>query len=193
MASLICSLGDHKIPNYNKTTFTIDHQKQQQANRGILPSETLNAMDYLVDRLNASSGQIPATAAAVMPTATTGTAPSLRSDAIINSGAAESASRHGGGERCWGRRIGRSRGRWQRTGEEGDRCRSPHVQPLHPLLSPLRMGDHIRTVAATYDNCTLVHVHGPARSYVRDAPGGERRRDAERRASAVEGIVGAGC
>ena len=69
---------------------------------------------------------------------------------------------------------------------------SPHVQPLHPLLSPLRMGDHIRTVAATYDDCTLVHVHGPARSYVRDAPGGERRRDAERRASAVEGIVGAG-
>ncbi len=70
----------------------------------------------------------------------------------------------------------------------------PHVQPLHPLLSPLRMGDHIRirTVAATYDNCTLVHVHGPARSYVRDAPGGERRHDAERRASAVEGIVGAG-
>ena len=59
-------------------------------------------------------------------------------------------------------------------------------------LSPLRMGDHIRTVAATYDNCTLVHVHGPARSSVRDAPGGERRRDAERRASAVEGIVGAG-
>ena len=94
LASLICSLGDHKIPNYNKTTFTIDHQKQQQANRGILPlpSETLNAMDYLVDRLNASSGQIPATAAAVMLTATTGTAPSLRSDAIINSGAAESSS-----------------------------------------------------------------------------------------------------
>ena len=92
LASLICSLGDHTIPNYNKTTFTIDHQKQQQANRGILLSETLNAMDCLVDRLNASSGQIPTTAAAVMPTATTGTAPSLRSDAIINSGAAESSS-----------------------------------------------------------------------------------------------------
>ena len=25
---------------------------------------------------------------------------------------------------------------------------SPHVQPPHPLLSPLRMGDHILTVAA---------------------------------------------
>jgi hypothetical protein len=35
------------------------HHHQQQANRGILPSETLNALDYLVDRLNASSGYLP--------------------------------------------------------------------------------------------------------------------------------------
>ena len=48
------------------------HQHQQhQANRGILPSETLNALDYLVDRLNASSGYLPAVLATSSTTAST--------------------------------------------------------------------------------------------------------------------------
>eukprot|EP00985_Skeletonema_marinoi_P028215 scaffold24319_cov124-Skeletonema_marinoi.AAC.3 len=33
--------------------------QQQQQPRGILPSETLNALDNLVDRLNFSSGRLP--------------------------------------------------------------------------------------------------------------------------------------
>lgn len=34
-------------------------QQQHPTNRGILPPETLNALDLLVDRLNASSGRLP--------------------------------------------------------------------------------------------------------------------------------------
>ena len=37
----------------------LQQQQQHQYNRGILPAETLNALDYLVDRLNASSGRLP--------------------------------------------------------------------------------------------------------------------------------------
>ncbi|KAK1747161.1 hypothetical protein QTG54_002505, partial [Skeletonema marinoi] len=33
-----------------------------------------------------------------------------------------------------------------------------HIQPPHPLLSPLQLGDTIKTVTATYDNCTLIHI-----------------------------------
>eukprot|EP00984_Skeletonema_dohrnii_P023636 scaffold12741_cov93-Skeletonema_dohrnii-CCMP3373.AAC.1 len=36
-----------------------DQQGQHQQPRGILPSETLNALDNLVDRLNFSSGRLP--------------------------------------------------------------------------------------------------------------------------------------
>jgi hypothetical protein len=34
-----------------------------------------------------------------------------------------------------------------------------YKQPSHPLLSPLLLGDTVRTVTATYTNCTVVHVH----------------------------------
>lgn len=36
-----------------------------------------------------------------------------------------------------------------------------HQQPPHPLLSPLSLGDYVKTVTAFYDNCTLVHLHMP--------------------------------
>ncbi|KAL7537454.1 hypothetical protein ACHAWF_005766, partial [Thalassiosira exigua] len=207
--------------------------QQQQANRGILPSETLNALDYLVDRLNAASGRLPTAAAASGPSKD-GAASSSPSDPSADShspsgdgpplpirallvgtnegvglsrslGSAHTASQmrsaatgdpnfsHSGSmseevlssvETVWatlasaapphvmaasaaGAAAGASeaaaaaaaRGEEGVGGGDNDDAIPPHVQPPHPLLSPLRMGDHIRTVTATYDNCSLMHVH----------------------------------
>mmetsp|Transcript_38769 Transcript_38769/g.71378 ORF Transcript_38769/g.71378 Transcript_38769/m.71378 type:complete len:351 (-) Transcript_38769:302-1354(-) len=203
--------------------------QQQQANRGILPSETLNALDYLVDRLNASSGRLPSItpatsnpsathandggdAASTSPSATTGsngnnsplpirallvgtnegvglsrslgtahTASQMQSpndptfshsgsmsEEVLSSietvwatlvsaapphvmaasaaGAATSSSAGGGDDET-------------KSEEKKEDTVPPHIQPPHPLLSPLQIGDHIRTVTATYENCTLIHIH----------------------------------
>ena len=34
-----------------------------------------------------------------------------------------------------------------------------YKQPSHPLLSPLLLGNTVKTVMATYTSCTVVHVH----------------------------------
>ena len=197
-------------------------QQQQQANRGILPSETLNALDYLVDRLNASSGHLPSTAA-VMPTNVANASDNnnntkpLPIRALLvgtNEGVGLSRSlgsahtvtqlqnpndpnfSHSGSmseevlssiETVWATIVSAvpphvmaasaagaaaaaaaaaeeeanngGKGSEEKKADDDEDTIPPHIQPAHPLLSPLQMGDHIRTVTATYDNCTLVHVH----------------------------------
>ena len=205
-------------------------QQQQSANRGILPSETLNALDYLVDRLNAASGHLPTTSipsqqqtngsgtssAATLPidnSTTNDTTKPLPIRALLvgtnegvglsrSLGSAHTATQlqnphdanfsHSGSmseevlssiETVWativsavpphvmaasaaGTAAAVAAEKDANKGMKGEEKKSdgedsipPHVQPPHPLLSPLGMGDHIRTVTATYDNCTLVHVH----------------------------------
>mmetsp|Transcript_15842 Transcript_15842/g.28751 ORF Transcript_15842/g.28751 Transcript_15842/m.28751 type:complete len:341 (-) Transcript_15842:150-1172(-) len=193
--------------------------QQQQANRGILPSETLNALDYLVDRLNASSGRLPSTTAATATQSKDGDAASTPSSAATGSnysplpirallvgtnegvglsrslGTAHTASQmqspndpsfsHSGSmseevlssiETVWatlvsaapphvmaasaaGAASAAASNDENKNEEKKEDKVPPHIQPPHPLLSPLQMGDHIRTVTATYDNCTLIHIH----------------------------------
>jgi len=205
-------------------------QQQQSANRGILPSETLNALDYLVDRLNAASGHLPTTSSIPSQQQQTGTSSSAATLPIDNSatntkplpirallvgtnegvglsrslGSAHTATQlqnphdenfsHSGSmseevlssiETVWATIVSAVpphvmaasaagtaaavaaekeankgiKGEEKKSDNDGEDSIPPHVQPPHPLLSPLGMGDHIRTVTATYDNCTLVHVH----------------------------------
>mmetsp|Transcript_15962 Transcript_15962/g.34539 ORF Transcript_15962/g.34539 Transcript_15962/m.34539 type:complete len:357 (-) Transcript_15962:88-1158(-) len=191
--------------------------QQQQANRGILPSETLNALDYLVDRLNASSGRLPSTAAvtpkdeqsvASSSSANTSTKPLPIRALLVGTnegvglsrslGTAHTASQikspndpnfsHSGSmseevlssiETVWATLVSAAPPHVMAASAAGaansaaaaaantnkneekkqDDTVPPHIQPPHPLLSPLQMGDHIRTVTATYDNCTLMHIH----------------------------------
>ena len=208
-------------------------QQQQSANRGILPSETLNALDYLVDRLNAASGHLPTTSLPQQQTGGTSSSSAATSLPIDNSttndnttkplpirallvgtnegvglsrslGSAHTATQlqnphdvnfsHSGSmseevlssiETVWATIVSAvpphvmaasaagtaavvaaekeankgMKGEEKKSDNDGEDSIPPHVQPPHPLLSPLGMGDHIRTVTATYDNCTLVHVH----------------------------------
>jgi hypothetical protein len=182
-------------------------QGQQQQPRGILPVETLNALDSLVDRLNFSSGRLP-----------NSSSPSNASDedssddrplpirALLvgtnegvglsrSLGSAHTASQlrsHNGGdlstfshsgsmseevlssiETVWATLVSAAPPHVMAATaaaaannnvilEEKKEDNAPtHIQPPHPLLSPLRLGDTIRTVTATYDNCTLIHFHMP--------------------------------
>ncbi|KAL9189250.1 hypothetical protein ACHAXT_011740 [Thalassiosira profunda] len=190
-----------------------EQQQAQQANRGILPSETLNALDCLVDRLNAASGRIPSTAATPLKNGEGAPSPSPEDDAPLpirallvgtnegvglsrSLGTAHAASQlrsaatndpnfsHSGTmseevlsgvETVWATLVSAAPPHIMAASAAGaasaaannDAIREEkkedappvHVQPPHPLLSPLQMGDHIRTVTATYENCTLVHVH----------------------------------
>ena len=156
-----------------------------QASRGILPSETLNALDLLVDRLNSaatSSGPLPVrsllvgTSSGVGLSRSLGTAHTARqmqnpnfshsgsmSEEVLSSvetvwatlvsatpphvmAAASSAAGNGGGASS-------------ESEEKKDDSVPAHIQPPHPLLSPLQMGEHVKTVTASFDNCTLIHVH----------------------------------
>jgi len=205
-------------------------QQQQSANRGILPSETLNALDYLVDRLNAASGHLSTTSlpqqqtngstsssAATLPidnsTTNDNTKPLPIRALLVGTnegvglsrslGSAHTATQlqnphdvnfsHSGSmseevlssiETVWAtivsavpphvmaasaagtaaavaaeKEANKGMKGEEKKSDDGEDNIPPHVQPPHPLLSPLGMGDHIRTVTATYDNCTLVHVH----------------------------------
>ena len=215
-----------------------EQAQQQQANRGILPSETLNALDYIVDRLNASSGRLPASTSTTSKDGTSTSTPSEPSNSTTSSthteitkplpirallvgtnegvglsrslGSAHTASQmasasqndpnfsHSGSmseevlssiETVWATLVSAapphvmaasaagaanaaanaaasegssgigSKTNEEKKSEDDDDTIPPHVQPPHPLLSPLQMGDHIKTVTATYDNCTLMHVH----------------------------------
>ncbi|EJK72616.1 hypothetical protein THAOC_05834 [Thalassiosira oceanica] len=157
-----------------------------QASRGILPSETLNALDLLVDRLNSAataSGPLPVrsllvgTSSGVGLSRSLGTAHTARqmqnpnfshsgsmSEEVLSSvetvwatlvsatpphvmaAAASSAAGNGGGTSS-------------ESEEKKDDSVPAHIQPPHPLLSPLQMGEHVKTVTASFDNCTLIHVH----------------------------------
>jgi len=212
--------------------YIMTDQQQQSANRGILPSETLNALDYLVDRLNAASGHLPTTSipsqqqtnntsssAATLPVDNSSTTNDNSKPLPIRAllvgtnegvglsrslGSAHTATQlqnphdvnfsHSGSmseevlssiETVWATIVSAvpphvmaasaagtaaavaaekeankgMKGEEKKSDNDGEDSIPPHVQPPHPLLSPLGMGDHIRTVTATYDNCTLVHVH----------------------------------
>jgi hypothetical protein len=201
-------------------------QQQQQYNRGILPSETLNALDYLVDRLNASSGRLPAITATskdgASASATTTTDGSSSSSSSNNNAAASAplpirallvGTNEGVGlsrslgtahtasqmasassvttaattaaadnfsfsgnmseevlssiETVWATLVSAvsphvmaaSASAASSMANSDGNVPPPHMQPSHPLLSPLHLGDTIKTVTATYDNCTLMHVH----------------------------------
>lgn len=143
----------------------------QQYNRGILPSSTLNSLDYLVDRINAASGH---------SSSDTTSCPTQPLRALLvgtNEGVGLSRS------------LGTSHSRtlsspdFSFSGNMSEEvlssietvwatlvsAASPHVmaaaggegrsQPPHPLLSPLQLGDTVKTVTASYDHVTLIHVH----------------------------------
>lgn len=194
-------------------------QQQQQANRGILPSETLNALDYLVDRLNASSGRLLAAttsagtstqskdedAASPPPPSTTTCSPLPIRALLVGTNEGVGLSRslgtahtisqmqsndlsfsHSGNmleevlssiETVWATLVSAAPPHVMAVSAAGassvaanfsncsdeksknDEKKEDSFQPPHPLLSPLQMGEHIRTVTATFDNCTLIHVH----------------------------------
>ena len=213
-------------------------QQHQQANRGILPSETLNALDYLVDRLNAASGHLPSTALISSTTTNNPSSTDNNDNTSTNEnnpsrslpirallvgtnegvglsrslGSAHTATQlqnpndpnfsHSGSmseevlssiETVWATIVSavpphvmaasaagaaaataaaaaeassssssngnNNKSNEEKKAEEKEDTVPPHIQPAHPLLSPLGMGDHIRTVTATYDNCTLMHIH----------------------------------
>ena len=188
-----------------------DQQGQQQQPRGILPSETLNALDNLVDRLNFSSGRLPSdddvrplpirallvgTNEGVGLSRSLGsahTASQLRANNTAaaannnNNGDPSSSSSfsHSGSmseevlssiETVWATLVSAApphvmaataaaaaaaaNNTNSSSNEEKKEDNVPtHIQPPHPLLSPLQMGDTIKTVTATYDNCTLIHIH----------------------------------
>jgi hypothetical protein len=144
---------------------------QQQYNRGILPSETLNALDYLVDRINAASGHIHMASSPSQPLRAllVGTNEGVglsRSLGTLHSSRISSPDFSFSGnmseevlssiETVWATLVSAA---------------SPHVVaaansnsqlcPAHPLLSPLKMGDVVKIVTACYDNVTLMHVHLP--------------------------------
>jgi len=200
-----------------------DQQGQQQQPRGILPSETLNALDNLVDRLNFSSGRLPNTTTSSASSSnntnddeydndrplpirallvgtnegvglsrslgSAHTASQLRSsNTATNNGGGTSFSHSGSMseevlssiETVWATLVSaapphvmaaaaaaaaaaaNSNNNNSNPSEEKKEDIVPtHIQPPHPLLSPLQLGDTIKTVTATYDNCTLIHVHMP--------------------------------
>ncbi len=192
-----------------------DQQGQQQQPRGILPSETLNALDNLVDRLNFSSGRLPnvsntttndddvrplpirallvGTNEGVGLSRSLGsahTASQLRSNNMNGGGGDPSSFSHSGSmseevlssiETVWATLVSAapphvmaataaaaaaaansnsSNGGGENEEKKEDGVPT-HIQPPHPLLSPLQLGDTIKTVTATYDNCTLIHIHMP--------------------------------
>lgn len=189
-----------------------DQQGQQQQPRGILPSETLNALDNLVDRLNFSSGRLPnvsnnntneddvrplpirallvGTNEGVGLSRSLGsahTASQLRSN-NMNGGGDPSSFSHSGSmseevlssiETVWATLVSAApphvmaataaaaaaAANSNSCGGENEEKKEDgvptHIQPPHPLLSPLQLGDTIKTVTATYDNCTLIHIHMP--------------------------------
>jgi len=186
------------------------HKHQHPTNRGILPPETLNALDLLVDRLNASSGRLPATnistnnnnnskspppplpirallvgtneGVGLSRSLGTMTATSLQQQQQQTDGAAatidNSQSNNNGTisnnmnedvlgriETVWATLVSAvpphimaAATNASSTNEEAP---SPahYKQPSHPLLSPLLLGNTVKTVTATYTNCTVVHVH----------------------------------
>jgi hypothetical protein len=182
------------------------HKHQHPTNRGILPPETLNALDLLVDRLNASSGRLPATnistnnskspppplpirallvgtneGVGLSRSLGTMTATSLQQQQQTDGAAAtidNSQSNNNGTisnnmnedvlgriETVWATLVSAvpphimaAATNASSTNEEAP---SPahYKQPSHPLLSPLLLGNTVKTVTATYTNCTVVHVH----------------------------------
>ncbi|KAL7455942.1 hypothetical protein ACHAWC_007435, partial [Mediolabrus comicus] len=200
--------------------------QQQQQPRGILPSETLNALDSLVDRLNFSSGRLPNSGGssnsnnsnesdddendrplpirALLVGTNEGvglsrslgsahTASQLRSNSNNNSADGGDATifSHSGSmseevlssiETVWATLVSAAPPHvmaataaaaaaaannptastdMEEKKVDGEDNIPPHIQPPHPLLSPLQLGDTIKTVTATYDNCTLIHIHMP--------------------------------
>ena len=165
-------------------------QQQQQYNRGILPAETLNALDCLVDRLNASSGRLPASIANNEAGDAT---PPIRALLVGTNegvglsrslGSAHTASQLSNSEfsfsgdmseevlssieTVWATLVSSvsphvmaAAASASNVEEHDDGEEVKHNQPPHPLLSPLQLGDTVKTVTACYDHCTLVHIHMP--------------------------------
>jgi hypothetical protein len=182
------------------------HQ-QHPTNRGILPPETLNALDLLVDRLNASSGRLP-TATANNINSNTSPPPPLPIRALLvgtNEGvglsrslgtmmmAMENTTRTDGTadnsqsnnnsisnnmnedilgriETVWATLVSAvpphimaaattAANNASSSNNEVAPTPAHYKQPSHPLLSPLLLGDTVRTVTATYTNCNVIHVH----------------------------------
>jgi hypothetical protein len=183
------------------------HQ-QHPTNRGILPPETLNALDLLVDRLNASSGRLP-TATANNINSNTSPPPPLPIRALLvgtNEGVGlsrslgtmmivmENSTRTDGTaadnsqsnnnsisnnmnedilgriETVWATLVSAvpphimaaattAANNASSSNNEVAPTPAHYKQPSHPLLSPLLLGDTVRTVTATYTNCNVIHVH----------------------------------
>lgn len=152
-----------------------------QASRGILPSETLNALDLLVDRLNSAatssgSGPLPVRSLLVGTSSGVGLSRSLGTDQNPNFSHSGSMSEEvlSSVETVWATLVsatpphvmaaassaaGNGGDASSESEEKKDDSVPAHIQPPHPLLSPLQMGEHVKTVTASFDNCTLIHVH----------------------------------
>jgi hypothetical protein len=186
----------------------LNNMKQQQqhpTNRGILPPETLNALDLLVDRLNASSGRLPtATTANIGKTSlppplpirallvgtnegvglsrslgtmmmamenttrTDGTAATIDNSQNNNNSISNNMNEDvlGRIETVWATLVSAvpphiMAAATNASSSSNEVAPTPanYKQPSHPLLSPLLLGDTVRTVTATYTNCTVIHVH----------------------------------
>jgi len=145
-------------------------QQTQQYNRGILPSETLNALDYLVDRINSSSGRDVSSSSSHQPLRAilvgtnegVGLSRSLGTQHSSHLPSPEFSFSGGMSEEV----LSSIETVWATLVSAA----SPHVmanavsagghnQPAHPLLSPIKLGNTVKTVTACYENITLIHVH----------------------------------
>lgn len=151
------------------------HQQQpQHYNRGILPASTLNALDYLVDRINAASGHLSSpsgndnstqplqallvgTNEGVGLSRSLGTAHSCTlssSDFSFSGNMSEEVL--SSIETVWATLVSAAS---PHVMAGAANSKGGHNQPPHPLLSPLQLGSTVKTVTACYDHVTLVHVH----------------------------------
>eukprot|EP00956_Cyclotella_meneghiniana_P031185 scaffold81049_cov52-Cyclotella_meneghiniana.AAC.2 len=161
-------------------------QQPQQYNRGILPSETLNALDYLVDRINSSSGHLNLNSDSTDTSNISFSSQPLRALLVgTNEGVGLSRSlgtRHSSQlsspefsfsgdmseevlssiETVWATLVSAASPHVMATAASGaGDSNGGYNQPPHPLLAPLHMGNTVKTVTACYDNYTLIHIHLP--------------------------------
>ncbi|KAL3776233.1 hypothetical protein ACHAWO_009516 [Cyclotella atomus] len=152
-------------------------QQPHQYNRGILPASTLNALDYLVDRINAASGHLsshngndnstqPLRALLVGTNEGVGLSRSLGTshsctlsspDFSFSGNMSEEVL--SSIETVWATLVSAASPHVMAGAANNRNSEGGHNQPPHPLLSPLQLGSTVRTVTACYDHVTLVHVH----------------------------------
>ena len=149
--------------NHQQQYLQHNHLQHQRVQGGILPPALLTALDRLVDRLNGENYDTKESSLRQQPQGM------IRVLLVgTNEGVGLSRS-FGSASTSLSEEVISSIETMYATLPSST---PPHVmaaaaasssenfsQPPHPLLSPLALGDQVKTVTAFYENCTLVHLH----------------------------------